>query len=215
MSTLFKSTQYVPVNIGDAYQGGFFAGYISHTENGNPTHALIVAPRATGAIGSGYTQSTSLQWKTIANTTANTTSAFDGAANTAAMVAAGIANHPAANFCVGLSIGGFNDWYLPARFELDIAYFNLRPATGGNDTTWGGNIYSVPRRPLNYAPLFPRQTELTAFNTSAEAFVADNHWSSSEFNTGNGWFVAFTTSLQGFINKATFSRVRAFRKLAL
>jgi hypothetical protein len=51
--TLFKATQYVPVKVGEAYGGGFFAGYISHTADGNPTHALIVAPRATGATGTG------------------------------------------------------------------------------------------------------------------------------------------------------------------
>jgi hypothetical protein len=27
--TLFKATQYVPVKVGEAYGGGFFAGYIS------------------------------------------------------------------------------------------------------------------------------------------------------------------------------------------
>jgi hypothetical protein len=32
-------------------------------------------------------------------------------------------DHPAAEFCVNLSIGGHTDWYLPARYELDIAYF--------------------------------------------------------------------------------------------
>jgi hypothetical protein len=135
--TLFKATQYVPVKVGEAYGGGFFAGYISHTADGNPTHALIVAPRATGATGSGYTLSTNLQWKTANTTTAGTTSDFDGAANTAAMVTAGIADHPAAEFCVNLSIGGHTDWYLPARYELDIAYFNLKPGTQVNDTQAG------------------------------------------------------------------------------
>jgi hypothetical protein len=38
--------------IGFPMAGGYFAGYISHTANGVPTHALIVAPRATGATGS-------------------------------------------------------------------------------------------------------------------------------------------------------------------
>jgi hypothetical protein len=104
----------------------------AHTADGNPTHALIVAPRATGATGSSYTLSTNLQWKTANTTTAGTTSNFDGAANTAAMDTAGIADHPAAEFCVNLSIGGHTDWYLPARYELDIAYFNLKPSTQGN-----------------------------------------------------------------------------------
>jgi len=91
---------------GDPLEGGYFAGYISHTADGVATHALIVAPAATGATGTGYTLTTNLQWKTSNSTTAGTTSPFDGAANTAAMVTAGIAAHPAANFCVGLSIGG-------------------------------------------------------------------------------------------------------------
>lgn len=215
MSTLLKATSYVPVNVGEAYGGGYFAGYISHTADGNPTHALIVAPRATGATGGGYTLATNLQWKTAGTTTAGTTSAFDGAANTAAMVTAGIADHPAAEFCVNLSIGGFTDWYLPSRCELDIAYFNLKPGTQANDTNWGSNIYSVPRRPLNNAPLFPRQTALTAFNTSTEAFVADLHWSSTETNATNGWFLVFNDGGLNNIIKTYLGLVRAFRKLAL
>jgi hypothetical protein len=195
--------------------GGYFAGLISHTADGNPTHALIVAPRATGATGSSYTLTTNLQWKTANTTTAGTTSAFDGAVNTAAMVAAGIDDHPAANFCVNLSIGGHTDWYLPARYELDIAYFNLKPGTQANDTNWGSNIYSVPRRPLNNAPLFPRQTALTAFNTSTEAFVAVGHWSSTENDATDGWVLNFNDGLQINFIKTSFRRVRAFRKLAL
>jgi hypothetical protein len=30
----------------------------------------------------------------------------------------------AANFCTGLTIGGFNDWYLPTKDELDLLYQN-------------------------------------------------------------------------------------------
>ena len=126
-------------NIGDAFEGGFFAGLISHTANSVATHALIVAPRATGASGTNYTLTTNYQWKTANTTTTGTTSSFDGAANTAAMVTAGIASHPAAQFCVNLSIGGYSDWYLPARYELDIAYENLKPTTDSNDTSWGIN----------------------------------------------------------------------------
>jgi hypothetical protein len=100
MSWLVSAKQYIPAVIGEPFGGGFFAGYISHTADGNPTHALIVAPGATGATGGGYTLTTNLAWKTATTTTSGTTSAFDGAANTAAMVTAGIADHPAAEFCV-------------------------------------------------------------------------------------------------------------------
>ncbi len=75
----------VEPNIGDAYGGGYFAGYISHTADGVATHRLIVAPRLNGATGTGYTISTDLRCKTAASSTTGSTSQFDGAANTAAM----------------------------------------------------------------------------------------------------------------------------------
>ena len=219
MSWLITPTQPIPAVIGEPFGGGYFAGYISHTADGNPTHALIVAPRATGATGAEYTLTAMLAWKTAATTTAGTTSSFDGAANTAAMVTAGIADHPAANFCKNLSIGGFTDWYLPARYELDIAYFNLKPDTTANNTSWGTNIYAVPQRNINWTTTYPAQTALTAFNTTAEAFVADNHWSSSENSATNSWLINFKFGNQGngniFFLKASSLRVRAFRRIAL
>jgi hypothetical protein len=207
--TLFKATQYVPVKVGEAYGGGFFAGYISHTADGNPTHALIVAPRATGATGSGYTLTTNPKWadETVDApahaTLIGASSNFDGKANTDLMMSL-IADStysagafPAAQFCADLSTGGHTDWYLPARYELDIAYFNLKPGTGGNDTNWGSNIYSVPKRDNNYSPTFPRQSILTPFNTSAEAFVAVLHWSSTEANATNAWRLDLSSGFQG------------------
>ena len=211
---LSKIQQY-PAVLGEPWGGGFFAGYISHTADGNPTHALIVAPRETGATGTGYTLTTNLAWKTANTATAGTTSAFDGAANTAAMVTAGIASHPAAEFCVGLSIDGFTDWYLPSRFELDIAYFNLKPTTEANSALWGINDYSVPKRTINNTATYPAQTGVTAFNTSSQGFVNDFHWASTENNSANGWFFRFRDGTQSSNNKTLGSRVRAFRRIAL
>lgn len=216
MSWLITPEQKFPAVIGKSFGGGYFAGYISHTADGNPTHALIVAPRATGATGTGYTLTTNLQWKTATTTTAGTTSPFDGAANTAAMVTAGIANHPAAQFCVNLNIGGFTDWYLPSRYKLDIAYFNLKPDTTVNNTTWGTNIYAVPQRNSNWTAAYPTQTSITAFNTSAEAFVAEYHWSSTESDATNGWGLFFYNGGQVSGGTKTIpSRVRAFRRIVL
>jgi hypothetical protein len=215
MSWVITGAQPFPAVIGEPFGGGYFAGYISHTADGNPTHALIVAPRATGATGTGYTLTTMLAWKTANTSTAGTTSPFDGAANTAAMAAAGIADHPAANFCVGLSIGGFADWYLPARYELDIAYFNLKPAGGNNGTSWGSNIYSVPQRNNNWTATYPPQTALTAFNTSAEAFVGGDHWSSTQDSIANSWLIQFLNGNQFQSGKTNAIRVRAFRRIAL
>ena len=204
--------------IGAAYQGGFFAGYISHTANGVATHSLIVAPAATGATGPGYILTSGKEWKTSNTTTAGTTSDFNGAANTAAMVTAGIALHPAAQFCTGLSIGGYTDWYMPARLELDIAYQNLKPDTNNNDTSWGINAYSVPARASNRTAGAPARTSLAAFQTGgAEAFVSIyTHWSSTELSAVFPWQLFFDSGLQFSGNgKLAQFGVRAFRKVAV
>jgi hypothetical protein len=221
MSWQVTGKQKFPAVIGEPFGGGFFAGYISHTADGNPTHALIVAPRAIGATGTGYTLTTMLAWKTATTTTAGTTSTFDGAANTAAMVTAGIADHPAANFCVGLNIGGFTDWYLPSRLELDIAYFNLKPTTTLNATTGIANSYAVPLRSSAFIPGFPIQTQLTAFASGgAEAFAASVHWSSTEVSSTRGFNVSLASFQQDNGSGSTKTstgdgRVRAFRRITL
>jgi hypothetical protein len=199
---------------GDALEGGFFAGYISHTNDGVPTHALIVAPRATGATGTGYTLTTDLAWKTTNTTTAGTTSPFDGAANSANM---NNASHPAAQFCEGLSIGGYSDWYLPARYELDIAYENLNPTADINNTLWGINPYSVPERTVNRTSGDPSKTSIAAFQSGgAEAFVGDYHWASTESSSTEAWRLSFYNGREfSSTAKDNITRVRAFRKLAL
>ena len=196
------------LQIGDAFQGGFFAGYISHTANSVATHALIVAPSA-----SGYNGQATMQWKTTNTTTAGTTSSFNGAANSANM---DNASHPAAQYCEGLTIGGYSDWYLPARYELDIAYENLKPTTDSNNTSWGINPYSVPERTANFTAGTPAQTSAAAFqNGGAEAFVPGSHWSSTESSATNAWRLSFYVGNQSDDTKSTASYVRAFRKIAL
>jgi hypothetical protein len=229
MSWVITGAQPFPAVIGEAFGGGYFAGYISHTADGSPTHALIVAPRATGATGTSYTLTTNLKWadETVAvpasSTLIGASNEFDGKVNTDLMmslIAAGTYSagaFPAAQFCADLSIGGFTDWYLPARWELDIAYFNLRPTPGNNNTSWGTNDYSVPKRTANYTLTYPQQTYVTAFNTTTEAFVAGFHWSSTESNATNAWVLDLSGGNQDGNNGKTgpVRRVRAFRKLAL
>ena len=199
--------------IGAAFQGGFFAGAISHTANGVATHLLIVAPAATGASGTGYTITTNLRWKTTNTATAGTTSPFNGAVNSANM---NNASHPAAQFCENLSIGGYTDWYLPARYELDIAYENLKPGTTINSTSWGINPYSVPERTVNRTAGAPAQTSIAAFQTDgAEAFLDGYHWSSTENSPTYAWILRFSDGNHFSDFKENFWRVRAFRKLAL
>jgi hypothetical protein len=194
--------------IGDFYQGGYFAGYISHTANGTATHGLIVAPRA-----SGYNGFSTLQWKTSNTATSGTLSTYDGAANTANMANT---SHPAANYCAGLSIGGYSDWYLPARYELGIAYYNLKPTTGSNTTGDGDNAYAVPPRSSDYTAGDPAQTSVAAFQSGgAQAFVANAHWSSTEVSSSRGRAVDFNDGNEFFAFKTVSYYVRAFRKFAV
>lgn len=198
------------IPIGEAYEGGFFAGYISHTANSIATHALIVAPSA-----SGYNGQVTMQVKTTDTSTAGTTSSFDGAANSANM---NNASHPAAQYCEGLTIGGYSDWYLPARYELDIAYQNLKPTTTNNNTSWGINPYSVPERTVNRTAGAPARTSAAAFQSGgAEAFVADDHFSSSQSvdDSDRAWRINFLEGGQGTSIKTSSLYVRAFRKIAL
>ena len=214
MTLLLVKGQPFPAVLGEPFGGGFFAGYISHTADGNPTHCLIVAPRATGASGGSYPITTSLKWKTSQTTTAGTTSLFDGAANSASM---NDASHPAAQFCEALNIGGFTDWYLPALYELDIAYENLKPNTTSNNSSYGINPYSVPKRTLNRTAGAPARTFVAAFQSGgAEAFAANYHWASTENNATSALYVFFTDGLQGAsIKDDPNAQVRAFRRIAI
>lgn len=196
--------------IGDAYEGGYFAGYISQNADGVATHGLIVAPAA-----SGYNGTSTLQWKTSQTSTPGTSSLYDGAANTANMADA---SHPAANYCAGLTIDGYSDWYLPAIYELEIAYYNLKPTTTSNITTTGTNPYAVPARGSNYTAGDPAQTSVTAFQSGgAEAFVvASYHWSSSELSSTQAGMLLFSNGFQSTNGFKTIGMyVRAFRKFAL
>jgi hypothetical protein len=206
--------------IGDAYGGGYFAGYISHTADGVATHRLIVAPAATGGSGTGYTITTNRQWKTASSFTAGTGSTFDGAANTAAIVTAGINSHPAAKFCTELTIGGLSDWYLPALYELDIAYENLKPTTASNSTSNGINPYSVPKRNSNRTAGTPAQTAVSEFQSSGlEDFMTSlAHWSSTQDAAvaANARHVIFSTgNLNSGGKTLTFFATRAFRREAI
>ena len=216
------SSAFVLPAIGDAFEGGFFAGLISHTANGVATHALIVAPRATGASGTGYTIGSQLGWATN-GTIGGATSTFDGRANTDAFIAQGISNYPAAQFCTTLSIGGYTDWYLPALLELQIAYFNLKPTNNPNVTlatagvSAGINAYSVPPRTSDYTSGNPTITTVAAFqSTGSEPFTTGQHWTSSGASSPNIWVINFGQGEQssGHIVFNSFS-VRAFRRIAL
>ena len=139
---------------------------------------------------------------------------FDGAANTANMANS---THPAANYCAGLTISGYSDWYLPARYELEIAFFNLKSNTYANDTNYGTNPYSVPPRTSNYSSNSnPSQTSVTAFQINGtEDFRIGNHWSSTQKDNMEVYCIDMRGGEEQTRIKVNSDYVRAFRKYAL
>lgn len=223
MSWSISTKQYIPAVIGESWGGGYFAGYISHTADGSPTHALIVAPKATG-------EATGLAWTTgtyatnlVSTAGFGSTSVYDGVVNMQIFSQIGIAQFPKAQFCKNLTIGGFSDWYLPASCELDIAYSNLKPTTQLNRSAslgfvFGGNAYAVPRRTSAYMPENPAQTNVLLFQSGqSQAFTAGSTYYCSSTESNPFQFVAyvFADNNVGGLGKSDNSPFRAFRRIAL
>ena len=195
-----------PPAIGSALGGGFFAGQISTVGNGIADFNLVVGPVASASDNSK-------QWKTTNTSTTGTSSVIDGPTNSSNM---NNASHPAAQFCEGLTIGGFSDWYLPAKNELEVCYYNLKPTTTSNNTGGGTNTNAVPSRGSNYTAGDPAQTSATDFqNTGAEDFAGSSYWSSTEISATNGAIQSFQAGYVGSYNKNYARSARAIRRVAV
>jgi hypothetical protein len=215
--TFMNQRSFGPPAIGSAYQGGFYAGDISTTANSVATHYLVVGPLSTA-------ETTNIQWKNANTATSGADSAINGPQNTADMVADGNSTvYPAAHFCNDLVIGGFSDWYMPAKNELEVCYFNLKPTTTNNNTSSGINANAVPARASNYTSGNPAQTSAAAFQSGgaeafSTAFADNNYWSSTDFATAAyAYGQSFSNGYQlgyGF-GKASTVRVRAIRRVAV
>ena len=189
----------IPI-IGAAFGGGFFAGQIDQS---GTVYNLVVGPVASA-------QSTK-QWKTSNTTTGGVSSVIDGPTNSAAM---NNATHPAAQFCEAVTTGGFTDWYMPAKNELEVCYYNLKPTTTTNNTSSGINANSVPARASSYTSGDPAQTSVAAFQTGGtEAFTAASYWASTEPNSSDGVRQYFGNGYQATVTKTTSYRVRAVRRV--
>lgn len=195
-----------PTVIGQAFGGGFYAGDISTTANSVATHYLVVGP-----LSSGQTQ---LTWKNANTAVPGADSDIDGPQNTADMVANGNSTvYPCAHFCNNASIGGFSDWYMPAKNELEVCYFNLKPTTTSNFTS-GINPNAVPARASNYTAGNPAQTSAAAFQSGgAEPFAAAIYWSSTEAAATYARAQYFTIGYQRNLIKNNSYRVRAVRRV--
>lgn len=203
-----NNTAIVTNTIGAAFGGGFYAGQISTAGTGVADFNLVVGPVASAQ--------SALNWKT-SNTSGDPTSDITGPTNSAAMNSA---TYPAAQFCEAVNVGGFTDWYMPAKNELEVCYYNLKPTTTGNTTTVGANPNSVPIRTANYTSGTPAQTSAADFQSGgAQAFNAIFYWASTEaipFPT-YGRCQSFSFGNQTYVLKNNYPAfgVRAVRRVAV
>jgi hypothetical protein len=124
--------------------------------------------------------------------------------------------YPAAHFCNDLVIGGFSDWYMPAKNELEVCYYNLKPTTTNNVTVSGINPNAVPARASNYTTGNPAQTTAANFkSTGTEDFDASFYWASTEFSSSLANRTNFGNGYQGSGYKYFATRVRAVRRVAV
>jgi len=207
---------------GASYGGGYYTGKIVVS---GTTYYVIVSPKASGLAQK--------QWSTAGGVAgpAATVTLNNGAAASGSMNSS---TYPAAQFCEGLSINGYTDWYLPSRDELELCYRNLKPDTTssstsgrsipnytypeGNDVpgdTMGINRNSSPAGSA-YTSGSPVQTSATLFQTgNSEAFEATNHLSSSDATSNSVWTQSFSAGYQDFYSKTNIFRVRAVRRIAM
>lgn len=200
---------FVPTVIGEAFGGGYYAGKVKFADG---DYYIIAAPKAA---------ETFLMEKTTSNSTSGTLSKHDGLANSNAM---NNSSHPAAQYCRSYTGGGFSDWYLPARDELELLYRNFKPSTSLNATgerpesgSHGYNTNSVPIG-SSYTSSSPTQTPLQSFRKGgAEAFRDSNeyYWSSTSYSLDDSlsWMQRFDDGHQQLSNKAASRYVRPVRKV--
>jgi hypothetical protein len=129
-----------PVAVGDSYGGGIVAYILQSGDTGydaSVQHGLIAAPAD---------QSAGIQWYNGSNmvTGATGTAIGTGQANTTAIVTIQGAGSYAAQLCNDLTVGGYNDWFLPSKDELDKLYIN-KVAIGGfdDDHYWSSSEYDA------------------------------------------------------------------------
>ena len=188
---------------GAVFGGGFVGGFFMLP---SVLYAVIFAPKAEGEHDD--TEWNDGNYKNVTGAL----SFIDGLANTQAMAKAG---SKLAKWAMGLRIGGYDDWHLPALDQLEMGYRLLKPGTVKN---WcymrsGINLHSEPiAHP--YTPELPAQTEVAAFQKGgAEAFDECWYWSSTQHasNAGDAWAQHFLNGGQNDYHKTHAYRARAVR----
>ena len=186
--------------IGQAYGGGFVSGITRDPITGKRS-LHITAGAEHELVG---------EWGKYGDKIEGVDSFTDSLANTRAMAAAG--SEMAAKV-LALSIGGHNDWAIPARDVQELQFRHFKP---GTDDNWqygrsGDNPHSEPVGQL-YSEETPAQTVHASFQEGgAEAFLQRAYWSSSQRSAYYAFVMHFGVGGQGNGGKGGELRVRPVR----
>lgn len=171
--------------IGEAYGGGFVSGITVDLETGK-RYLNVTAGAEHELCGT---------WGRRGALIEGADSFIDGRANTEAMAAAG---SELAQKVLGLNIGGFSDWAIPARDQQELQYRNLKPTADAN-YCWGrdgDNPNSLPVGKL-YTEESPGQTAVEAFKVGgSEAFQPRWYYSSTQRSADSAFFMDFVDGYQ-------------------
>lgn len=202
----------IPTRPGTPFGGGYYVGRMLGLDGFR--YALIVAPK------SGGETTGPIQLLTNANDVPGARSGWDGASNTAAFAAVTIGTSPAAIALASLNgsnFNGFNDWHIPARYQLEMCYRNLKPSVDQNITKDGttSNQYADPPTPA-YTATDPAQTTVAAFQKGGpEAFEDGDYWSSTSFAPNMAWYQYMAYSAMTYELTTRSRRIRVVRMIRI
>ena len=162
------------IEIGDTYQGGIVFYLDSNNLGG-----LIAAPTDQSNAAEWGCQGTKIG--------ADETVIGIGNQNTIDIEAGCTTVGTAADICANLTLGGYSDWFLPSKDELNEMWKNLADSDGDGTNTG-------PSDPNNLG-----------------SFANLAYWSSSETDNDEAWGQIFDLGIQDYGDKVTTVYVRAVR----
>ena len=167
------------LRVGDFHGGGVIFYIFELGDTG------YIAGETHGLIAAVADQSSSIRWfnGSYDTTGATGTAIGTGSANTDAIISVQgpVATSYAAGLARAYTGGGYTDWFLPSKDELNKMYLNKATINTTASANGGSNISS------NY------------------------YWSSTEYGTSNAWKQSFSGGSQFGPNKSSTGNVRAVR----
>jgi hypothetical protein len=165
------------------YIGELYGGGIIFWLSPDKTHGLIMSPEDLA---------TEIPWSNLGVATL-AYDMYDGKTNTETIIAVTGDENNAAKICYDYTGGGYDDWYLPASWEISLIYHQAYTLNFvlGND----GDPVTVPivTNQLASPPNYPY------------------YWSSTEYSTFNSFMIGLRTGYTVDYVKTSAFRVRAVR----